>query len=140
MEDKAKKQNIQLVADLKSNTPIYVKADRQRIQQVLINLIDNSIKYGIDGGKTKINVYHLLDQILVEVTDNGQGIDEKLLPRVFERFFRTDRSRSRDIGGSGLGLSIVKHIIEAHQQTVHVRSTEGIGTTFGFTLEKYKAS
>lgn len=140
VEDKAKKQNIQLVADLKSNTPIYVKADRQRIQQVLINLIDNSIKYGIDGGKTKINVYHLLDQILVEVTDNGQGIDEKLLPRVFERFFRTDRSRSRDIGGSGLGLSIVKHIIEAHQQTVHVRSTEGIGTTFGFTLEKYKAS
>lgn len=140
LEDKAKKQNIQLVADFKSNTPIYVKADRQRIQQVLINLIDNSIKYGIDGGKTKINVYHLLDQILVEVTDNGQGIDEKLLPRVFERFFRTDRSRSRDIGGSGLGLSIVKHIIEAHQQTVHVRSTEGIGTTFGFTLEKYKAS
>lgn len=140
VEDKAKKQNIQLVADLKSNTPIYVKADRQRIQQVLINLIDNSIKYGIDGGKTKINVYHLLDQILVEVTDNGQGIDEKLLPRVFERFFRTDKSRSRDIGGSGLGLSIVKHIIEAHQQTVHVRSTEGIGTTFGFTLEKYKAS
>src|SRR5690606_39401638 len=106
VEDKAKKQNIQLVADLKSNTPIYVKADRQRIQQVLINLIDNSIKYGIDRGKTKINVYHLLAQILVEETDNGQGIDEKLLPRVCERFCRTDKSRSRDIAGSGLGVSI----------------------------------
>ena len=134
--DKANKQNIEIVVELKNNSPIYVKADRQRIQQVVVNLIDNSIKYGKDGGKTKINLYPLLDQILVEVTDNGLGIEEKNLPRVFERFFRTDKSRSRDIGGSGLGLSIVKHIIEAHQQTVHARSTEGIGTTFGFTLAK----
>lgn len=138
--DKAKKQNIEIIVDLKNTNPVFVKADRQRIQQVIINLIDNSIKYGKDGGKTKINIYPLLDQILIEVTDNGQGIEEKNLPRVFERFFRTDRSRSREIGGSGLGLSIVKHIIEAHQQTVHARSTEGIGTTFGFTLEKAKSA
>lgn len=138
--DKAKKQNIEIIVDLKNTNPVFVKADRQRIQQVIINLIDNSIKYGKEGGKTKINIYPLLDQILIEVTDNGQGIEEKNLPRVFERFFRTDRSRSREIGGSGLGLSIVKHIIEAHQQTVHVRSTEGIGTTFGFTLEKAKSA
>lgn len=138
--DKAQKQNIEIVIDLKNNNPIYVKADRQRIQQVLINLIDNSIKYGKDGGKTKVNLYPLLDQILVEITDNGLGIEEKNISRVFERFFRTDKSRSRDIGGSGLGLSIVKHIIEAHEQTVHARSTEGIGTTFGFTLEKSKSN
>jgi two-component system phosphate regulon sensor histidine kinase PhoR len=137
--DKAQRQNIEIVIDLKNNIPVYVKADRQRIQQVLINLIDNSIKYGRDGGKTKVNLYPLLDQILVEVTDNGLGIEEKNISRVFERFFRTDKSRSRDVGGSGLGLSIVKHIIEAHQQTVHARSTEGIGTTFGFTLAKSKA-
>ncbi|MBD1430828.1 sensor histidine kinase [Sphingobacterium litopenaei] len=138
--DKAKKQNIEIIVDLKITHPVFVKADRQRIQQVIINLIDNSIKYGKEGGKTKINIYPLLDQILIEVTDNGQGIEEKNLPRVFERFFRTDKSRSREIGGSGLGLSIVKHIIEAHQQTVHARSTEGIGTTFGFTLEKAKSA
>lgn len=136
--EKASKQKIKILVDIKNNNPIYVKADRQKIQQVLVNLIDNSLKYGKDGGKTKINLYPLLDQILIEVTDNGQGIEEKNLPRVFERFFRTDKSRSRDIGGSGLGLSIVKHIIEAHQQTVNVRSTEGIGTTFGFTLQKAK--
>ncbi|NGM73566.1 sensor histidine kinase [Sphingobacterium sp. SGL-16] len=138
--DKAKKQNIEIIVDLKNTHPVFVKADRQRIQQVIINLIDNSIKYGKEGGKTKINIYPLLDQILIEVTDNGQGIEEKNLTRVFERFFRTDKSRSREIGGSGLGLSIVKHIIEAHQQTVHARSTEGIGTTFGFTLEKAKSA
>ena len=138
--DKAKKQNIEIIVDLKNTNPVFVKADRQRIQQVIINLVDNSIKYGKEGGKTKINIYPLLDQILIEVTDNGQGIEEKNLPRVFERFFRTDKSRSREIGGSGLGLSIVKHIIEAHQQTVHARSTEGIGTTFGFTLEKAKSA
>lgn len=136
--DKAAKHSIQLVSDFKTHVPIYVKADRLKIQQVLVNLIDNSIKYGRTGGKTKISIYPLLDQILVEVTDNGFGIDEKTLPRVFERFFRADKSRSRDIGGSGLGLSIVKHIMEAHQQTVNARSTEGVGTSFGFTLSKSK--
>ena len=134
--DKAARANIQIVFKAKSSSPIYVKGDRLKIQQVLINLIDNSIKYGREKGKTSISVFPLLDQILVEVTDNGYGIEEKNLSRVFERFYRTDKSRSRDIGGSGLGLAIVKHIVEAHQQTVNVRSTEGIGTTFGFTLAK----
>lgn len=140
LEDKAAKENIRIIIDIKSSQPIFVKADRRRIQQVIINLINNSIKYGKDGGRIKINIFPLLDQILVEVTDNGVGIDEKNLPRVFERFFRADKSRSRDVGGSGLGLAIVKHIVEAHQQTVHARSTEGMGTTFGFTLAKAKAN
>ncbi len=136
MVDKAKKAKINLVFIPKSNNPVMVMADRLKIQQVLINLINNSMKYGRENGKTKISIFPLLDQILVEVTDNGHGIEEKNLPRVFERFYRTDDSRSRQIGGSGLGLAIVKHIIEAHQQTVNVRSTESIGTTFGFTLAK----
>lgn len=138
LEDKASRQDMTILYDHKTNAPIYVKADRQKVQQVLINLIDNAIKYGRTGGKTKVKTFMLLDQLLVEVTDDGMGIEEKNLSRVFERFYRTDKSRSRDIGGSGLGLSIVKHIIEAHQQTVNVRSTEGLGTTFGFTLEKAK--
>lgn len=136
LEDKAIRHNISIVLNYKSNAPIYVIADRLKIQQVLINLIDNSIKYGKDGGKTTISIFHLIDQLLIEVTDNGYGIEEKNIARVFERFFRTDSSRSRDIGGSGLGLSIVKHIIEAHEQTVNARSTPGVGTTFGFTLAK----
>ena len=136
LEYKANENNINLIFNTKGNNPIQVIADRKKIQQVLVNLIDNSIKYGQKGGKTIIKVHLLIDQILIEITDNGQGIEEKNLPRVFERFFRTDKSRSREIGGSGLGLAIVKHIIEAHQQNVHVRSTEGIGTTFSFTLEK----
>ncbi len=133
---KANESNIKIVFSNKNNTPLFVVADRKKIQQVLINLIDNSIKYGKQGGLTTIKTHPLIDQILIEITDNGQGIEEKNLPRVFERFFRTDKSRSRDIGGSGLGLAIVKHIIEAHNQNVHVRSTEGLGTTFSFTLSK----
>ncbi len=136
LEYKAIEQNIVLDFSSKGNHPIFVKADRKKIQQVLVNLIDNSIKYGKRNGKTSIKTHPLIDQILIEITDNGVGIEEKNLPRVFERFFRTDKSRSREIGGSGLGLAIVKHIIEAHRQNVHVRSTEGIGTTFSFTLEK----
>ncbi|MCY4780931.1 ATP-binding protein [Sphingobacterium sp. UT-1RO-CII-1] len=134
LEDKASKSDITIVYGGKSPQPIQVKGDRKRIQQVLINLIDNSIKYGKTGGRTKISTFLLFDQVLVEITDDGLGIDEKSLPRVFERFYRADKSRSREIGGSGLGLAIVKHIIEAHQQNVNVRSTKGIGTTFGFTL------
>ena len=101
-----------------------------------MNLIDNSFKYGRENGNTSVKTFELHDQILVEVTDDGIGIEEKALPRLFERFFRTEKSRSREVGGSGLGLAIVKHIIEAHQQTITVRSTEGIGSTFGFTIEK----
>lgn len=134
LEDKASKNGIKLKFNKKNNHPLWVKADKKRIQQVLINLIDNSIKYGKKNGTTTISTFSLFDQLLVEVTDDGLGIEEKNLNRVFERFYRTDKSRSREIGGSGLGLSIVKHIIEAHQQNVHVRSTEGLGTTFGFTL------
>ncbi len=95
-------------------------------------------KYGKPNGTTFVSLFTLHEQILVEVTDNGAGIDEKNLPRLFERFYRTDSSRSRQIAGSGLGLSIVKHIVEAHQQSINVRSTVGIGSTFGFTLEKAK--
>lgn len=138
LEAKAAASNIRLKYKGKSQHALLVKGDRKRIQQVLINLIDNSVKYGKKGGLTTISIFPLFDQILVEVTDDGLGIEEKNLPRVFERFYRADKSRSRDIGGSGLGLAIVKHIIEAHEQNVHVRSTEGIGTTFGFTLDQAK--
>lgn len=134
-EMKAKQHHIKLVFKQKYDEGIWVNADREKITQVLTNLIDNSLKYGKEGGHTSISLFNLHDQVLIEVTDDGAGIEEKYLPRLFERFFRTDTSRSRQIGGSGLGLAIVKHIIEAHQQTINVRSTEGLGSTFGFTLE-----
>ncbi len=113
-----------------------VKGDRENIRQVLVNLIGNSIKYGKKKGETKLGCYNMETYILVEVADNGIGIKQKDLKHVFDRFYRADKSRSRAIDGSGLGLSIVKHIIEAHQQTINVRSEEGEGSTFGFTLEK----
>jgi len=138
MEMKAEQHKIKLVFKQKYDEPILVNADREKIIQVLVNLIDNSFKYGKEGGSTSISLFELHDQVLVEVTDDGIGIEEKNLPRLFERFFRTDTSRSRQIGGSGLGLAIVKHIIEAHQQTINVRSTEGLGSTFGFTLQRSK--
>lgn len=138
MERKADQHHIKLVFKQKYDEPIVVNADREKIIQVLINLIDNSFKYGKEGGSTSVSLFELHEQVLVEVTDDGIGIEEKNLPRLFERFFRTDTSRSRQIGGSGLGLAIVKHIIEAHQQTINVRSTEGLGSTFGFTLQKAK--
>jgi len=137
-EMKARQHNIKLIFKKKYDEPIQVYADWEKIVQVLINLIDNSLKYGKDGGSTAVSLFELNDQVLVEVTDDGIGIEEKFLPRLFERFFRTDTSRSRQIGGSGLGLAIVKHIVEAHQQTINVRSTEGLGSTFGFTLQKFK--
>lgn len=136
MEDKASAHQVALVFKEKYQYPTMVKADREKVRQVFVNLVSNSIKYGKLGGQTDIRIYELFETVLVEVTDDGIGIEEKSLPRVFERFYRTDRSRSRKIGGSGLGLAIVKHIIEAHQQTINVRSTEGLGTTFAFTLEK----
>src|SRR5690554_1637014 len=133
-EIKAKHHKVKLSFRPKGHTIVY--ADREKIRQVLNNLVSNSIKYGKEGGETSIMLFELHDQFLVEVTDNGMGIDEKNLPRLFERFYRTDKSRARQIAGSGLGLSIVKHIIEAHQQTVSVRSKVGTGSTFAFTLEK----
>ncbi|RYY33249.1 MAG: sensor histidine kinase [Sphingobacteriaceae bacterium] len=137
-EMKAKQHDIKLEFKEKYDESIMVNADRAKITQVFTNLVDNSLKYGKEGGTTSVSIFELHDQVLVEITDDGIGIEEKYLPRLFERFFRTDSSRSRKIGGSGLGLAIVKHIIEAHQQTINVRSTEGLGSTFGFTLQKAK--
>jgi two-component system phosphate regulon sensor histidine kinase PhoR len=136
LELKSKKYNVTLHFKEKYKTPTWVNADREKIRQVLVNLLGNSFKYGNNPGNTYIKTFQLHDQILVEITDDGIGIEEKYLPRLFERFYRTDKSRSRDIGGSGLGLAIVKHIIEAHEQTITVRSTENIGSTFGFTLAR----
>ncbi len=133
---RAEKKNISLEFKEGCDHTFMVRADRELIQQVLNNLITNSIKYGKEGGKSQIGLYDMNENILVEVSDNGIGIEQKHLPRIFERFYRVDKDRSRELGGSGLGLSIVKHIIEAHQQTLNVRSTKGVGTTFGFTLEK----
>jgi two-component system phosphate regulon sensor histidine kinase PhoR len=116
--------------------PIPVKADRFRIRQVLTNLIVNSIKYGKPNGETVVRFYDMDKNILVEVKDNGIGIEQKHLPRLFERFYRVDKSRSRDSGGTGLGLAIVKHIIEAHHQVINVRSAVDVGSTFSFTLQK----
>ncbi len=122
----------------KSLRPAFVMADKERIRQVFINLIVNSIKYGKEGGSTMVGFYDMDESILVEITDNGIGIDPQHLPRLFERFYRVDKSRSRDQGGTGLGLSIVKHILEAHKQSINVRSSSGIGSTFSFALKKAK--
>ena len=114
-----------------------VKADKKKIEQVLINLIQNSINYGSIGGHTSILIVsHSTYRVRVEVKDNGVGIEKEELPRLFERFYRVDKSRSRDHGGSGLGLAIVKHIVEAHDQEILVESMPGKGSTFAFTLNK----
>lgn len=137
LEIKAKKKKNTVYFAENYEKPIRVEADKKRIRQVLINLVDNAIKYGKDeGGKTKISFFDMDENILVEVTDDGIGIPAEYLPRLFERFYRTDKGRSREQGGTGLGLAIVKHIIEAHKQTINVRSTVGVGTTFAFTLKK----
>ncbi len=116
--------------------PIFVFADRFRIRQVLVNLIVNSVKYGKEYGETKIRFYDVGENVMVEIADNGIGIEKEHLPRLFERFYRVDKSRSREQGGTGLGLAIVKHIIEAHNQSINVMSTEGAGTVFSFSLKK----
>lgn len=133
----AQEKNIKL-SFAKKYDPIFVKADRGKIAQVLSNLIKNSISYGNVNGETTIRFFAMEDTILIEVADNGAGIEEAELPRLFERFYRVEKSRNRNEGGSGLGLSIVKHIIESHGQTINVRSTIDIGSTFSFTLEKAK--
>ncbi|MDP4267301.1 MAG: ATP-binding protein [Bacteroidota bacterium] len=136
LEKKAKSKNIKLVLSENHFDPFMVSADKERIHQVLVNLVDNSIKYGKEGGRTKVSLYDMDENLLVEVSDNGIGISQSDMPRLFERFFRADKSRSREQGGSGLGLAIVKHIIEAHFQTINVRSALGVGSTFSFTLKK----
>lgn len=136
LEFKAKERSIKLVIKKLDDKPLLVKADPVRITQVLTNLIVNSIYYGNEGGKTEIRFFDFDENILVEIADNGRGIAEEHLPRLFERFYRVEKSRSRHDGGSGLGLAIVKHIIEAHNQTINVRSSINKGATFSFTLAK----
>lgn len=136
LEFKAKEKNIRLTLKDGASQPFRVRADRESIRHVMINLIDNSLKYGKSGGYTKVGFYDMDSNILIEISDNGIGIGQDHISHVFDRFYRVDKSRSREAGGSGLGLSIVKHIIEAHKQTINLRSTEGVGSTFGFTLEK----
>jgi len=136
LEISAGKKNIKFHLDKSDEKPVFVNADKERIRQVLINLLDNSIKYGNDNGNTMVSFFDMDENILVEVTDNGLGVSQQNIPRLFERFYRTDKGRSREQGGTGLGLSIVKHIIEAHRQTINVRSSVGVGTTFAFTLKK----
>lgn len=136
MEMKMRKRNHNIAYAMQYDRPVMVNADKQRIRQVVVNLIDNAIKYSTDAGKTKISLFDMGDQILLEITDNGMGIDEADIPRLFERFFRTEKARSLKSKGSGLGLAIVKHIIEAHGQTIHVRSKPGVGTTIALTLQK----
>lgn len=135
VEMKAKKRSVSLKFE-KDYPPISVNGDRDKMMQVITNLVVNSIKYGKEGGTTEVRFYEMGENILVEVADDGIGISEQNLPRLFERFYRVDKSRSREQGGTGLGLAIVKHIIEAHKQSINVRSTEGVGTTFSFTLRK----
>ena len=137
LEAKAKRNQIKLVSKGGIDaTKVMVLGDAAKIVQVLTNLIVNSINYGKEGGHTEVRYYDADDSVLVEVADTGIGIRESDLPRVFERFYRVDKSRSRHAGGSGLGLAIVKHILESHGQTISVRSTYGEGSTFSFTLQK----
>lgn len=138
LEEKAKERKISLAFKKEYDKPIKVFADRQKIEQVLINLVTNAIKYGNDKGKVEVRFYDMDKQILTEVSDDGVGIPQEDIPRIFERFYRVDKSRSREAGGTGLGLSIVKHIIEAHKQTINARSSEKAGSTFSFTLQKGK--
>ena len=129
------KKNIQFQFKKGSELPIEVFADKNKIYQVLVNIFSNAVKYGKIDGSITASVYHLEDKkILIEISDNGIGIDEAHIPRLFERFYRTDDARSREIGGSGLGLAICKHIVEAHGENIHVRSQLNVGTTIGFTL------
>jgi two-component system, OmpR family, phosphate regulon sensor histidine kinase PhoR len=135
LELNAAKKNIKLELARRYDKPIMVRADKFRIRQVLVNLIGNSIKYGKENGTTTIELNYLNDDVVIEVGDNGDGIDEKHLPRIFERFYRIDKGRSREQGGTGLGLAIVKHIIEAHGKSIKVESPAGKGTKFTFSLE-----
>ncbi len=137
-EIEADKKHIRISVKGSENlpSPFWVQADKHYIGQVFVNLIINSIRYGKEGGQTRIRFRDMLDKILVEVEDNGLGIGKEDLPRIFERFYRTDKGRSREQGGTGLGLAIVKHIIEAHGERISVRSEPGVGSTFSFTLKK----
>jgi len=139
LEMKAAKKKITLTFDMDYKNPIMVNGDKERLQQVLSNLIVNSIKYGHERGTTEVSIENLIkNKVIVRVTDNGEGIAKEHIPRLFERFYRVDKSGSRKEGGSGLGLAIVKHIIEAHDEKIYIESELGIGSEFSFTLEKAK--
>ncbi len=138
LEPIAKEKRIKLLFKEGASQPFKVVGDKDSIRQVISNLLVNSIKYGNENGTTKVSFYDMDKKVLIEVSDNGIGIEEHHLKHLFDRFYRVDASRSRKQGGSGLGLSIVKHIIEAHGQSIKVRSTPGIGSTFNFTLGKPK--
>lgn len=139
LEMKAEKKNIILSFDNKYSKPINVLGDKDKIQQVLTNLIVNSIKYGKQDGSTEVGIEDLVNnKVIIRVTDNGEGIQKQHISRIFERFYRVDKSGARSEGGSGLGLSIVKHIIEAHEEKIYVESQFGVGSEFSFTLEKTK--
>ena len=139
IEIESEKNGISLVYDKNYSNPIYVFADEERILQVLTNLLVNSLKYGVEGGRTEVSLVNSDDKILIRVSDDGIGVHPEHLPRLFERFYRVDATRSRKKGGSGLGLSIVKHIIEAHNENIYVESEFGKGTTFSFTLQQFKS-
>lgn len=139
LEMNADKKNIILMFDRKYSKPINVYGDQEKIQQVLTNLIMNSIKYGKENGTTEVTIENLVkNKIIVRIRDNGEGIEQHNIPRLFERFYRVDKSGARSEGGSGLGLSIVKHIIEGHKEKIYVESEFGKGSEFSFTLEKKK--
>ncbi len=136
---KAEERNIHFSIKKGCESPLSVHADKEKIRQVLTNLVENSVKYGKQNGSIVASMYNTDGRhILVEISDDGIGISEKHLPRIFERFYRTEEGRSIDVTGSGLGLAICKHIIEAHGQTIHVRSTHDVGTSIGFTLDRRK--
>lgn len=132
----AEKNKVNLILKPGCSNSFVVNADKSKVKQVLVNLISNAIKYGKENGQISVGCYDMDENILIEVSDDGIGIEKEHLPKLFDRFYRVDTNRSREIGGTGLGLSIVKHIIEAHQQTINVRSTPSVGTTFGFTLQR----
>lgn len=136
LEMQASERGVTLVSDRGVQPQLMVDADRARVGQVLINLLSNSVKYGREGGRTRVRYVDMFEKVMVEVQDNGIGLTAEQLPRIFERFYRVDKSRSRAAGGTGLGLAIVKHILEAHKETITVRSAPDVGTTFSFTLTK----
>ncbi len=139
LELKADAKKITCIIKKECEFPLTVYADKEKIRQVLINLVENAIKYGKENGTVEASAYNVDGKnVLIEISDNGYGIAEEHLPRIFERFYRTDLARSRKAGGSGLGLAICKHIIEAHNQSIHVRSKLDVGTSFGFTLPARK--
>ncbi len=136
---KADEKQIKCLIKKGCELPLHVFADKEKIRQVFINLVDNAIKYGKQSGTIEASFYKVDGaRVLIEISDDGSGISEEHLPRIFERFYRTDLARSRKVGGSGLGLAICKHIIEAHGQSIHVRSKIDVGSTFGFTLQSKK--